>query len=97
MLINKTGVAQWLKRAYIIRRGGAMNRKLLTKKQLLKVYKTNTAIAQAAGLAVSTVCRNWPMDEPIPHPWSLIFRNLINPEQLDKEHLSDYWRNRDVE
>ena len=68
-----------------------MNEKPLTKKQLLKVYKNEKAIADAAGVYVSTVSRNWQMDEPIPRPWALLFRNLINPEKLDKEKLSPVW------
>lgn len=68
-----------------------MNEKPLTKKQLLKIYKNEKAIADAAGVYVSTVSRNWKMDEPIPRPWALLFRNLINPEKLDKEKLSPVW------
>ena len=69
-----------------------MNRKPLTKRQLLEIYRNDTEIARVAGVCLSTVSRNWRIDDPIPAPWAIIFRNLINPERLDKEKLSPIWK-----
>ena len=53
----------------------------VTKRELLAIYGTNTAIAKAADVAISTVCRSWKMDRPLPYPWSIVFRGLLIPRK----------------